>query len=202
MRGEVGVNVDNLGGGEEVARWGQADGRSGYPTARSPACRGGRGGVVRACRMVEAHRELASPHPNPPLLHVGEGADPHQAEPLWGLHITYIYMCDTDLPSLSIERPDITAKRPTRLMAAPAPAFTLARSNRFPASTPARCFRGPVPRAAGSSRKRYMISPQSRLDWRGWRRVSYFRQPRFFFAIKRFPPPLARERETTHRSTP
>lgn len=115
-----------------------------------------------------------------PPLHVGEGADPRRTQRLWeSAHHTYI--CgDTDLPALPTERPDITAKRPTRLMGAPAPAFTLAPSNRFPASTPARCFRGPVPRVAGSSRKRFMISPQSRLDWRGWRRVSHFRQPRFF----------------------
>jgi len=30
----------------------------------------GRGGVVRACRAIWVHREVASPHPGPPLLHV------------------------------------------------------------------------------------------------------------------------------------
>src|SRR5581483_9545188 len=36
----------------------------------------GWGGVVWTCDTDRICREVASPHPNPPLLHVGEGADP------------------------------------------------------------------------------------------------------------------------------
>ena len=83
------------------------------------------------------------------------------------VHI-YMYVWRSPGRPFPAQRPDITAKRPTRLRVPPATAFTLPAIQPLPCIRSGTVFRGLVSRAAGSSRKGYMISPQSRLDWRGW----------------------------------